>query len=76
MKVSLFENDKSTIKDELILGLITLLSAALGIFLLVVKPSIGPISGEFMAKLGIPLVVLAIMYASCLLYRIIWGNAD
>ena len=70
MKLSLFENDKSTIKDELVLGLITIVSAAFGIFLVVARPSFWFVSGDDLVVFGVLFIVLALMYFPCLVYRI------
>lgn len=69
MKFSLFENDKSTVKDEIILTLIVIVCLAVGILLIVMKPSIGFITQSITAVLGVMLVLAAVMYIPGLIYR-------
>ena len=69
MKVSLFHNDKSTNKDEIVLGIITLIAMIAGIILVVLKPSIGFISTEVFVGFGIAMLFLSIMYLPYLIYR-------
>lgn len=70
MKVSLFHNDKSTNKDEIILGVITVIAAIVGIILITLKPSMGFVSEEVFVGFGIALLFLSIMYLPYLIYRL------
>lgn len=69
MKLSLFKDDKSTHKDEIILGIISILCLTIGILLVVFKPAFWIIDGGLSAGFGIAVIMLAVMYIPCVIYR-------
>lgn len=70
MKVSVFENDKSTAKDEIILGIITVLILIAGIVLVVVRPTFGLPDSVLSISFGVIMILLAVMFIPCLIYRL------
>lgn len=74
MKFSLFENDKSTYADEIILGLIVLISAICGILLIVFRPEFLFISSNIMVVIGVMLLIVAIMFLPGLVYRLMTND--
>lgn len=70
MKLSIFSNDKTTAKDEMILSLFTLACMVLGIMLIVYKPTLWIISASNFVVLGVLLLMIAIMFIPCILYRL------
>ena len=74
MKFSLFENDKSTCADEIILGLIVLISAICGILLIVFRPEFLFISLNIMVVIGVMLLIVAIMFLPGLVYRLMTND--
>ena len=69
MKLSLFKDDKSTHKDEIILSIISILCLTIGILLVIFKPAFWIISGGLSAGFGIAAIMLAVMYIPCVIYR-------
>lgn len=69
MKLSLFKNDKSTVKDEIILSFIVLGFIAAGILLIIARPSFWLIRESDTAVLGMLLTLAGVMYIPGLLYR-------
>ena len=70
MKVSLVENDKSTVWDEVILGLIVAGCFAVGILLIVFRPEVWIISSASSMVFGSLITLLGVMYLPCLIYRL------
>lgn len=70
MKFSLIKNDKSTYWDEVILGVMIACSLALGITLLVLKPSFWIISSVTSCQFGIILTLFGVMFIPGLIYRL------
>lgn len=70
MKNIFFKNDKSTYKDELCLGLITLVALAIGILLVVFRPSFWIISESTSVCTGVMFLLISIMYFPCIIYRL------
>ncbi len=70
MKFSFTKNDKSTYWDEIGLIVITLISLAIGILLIVFHPSFWIISDGFSTGAGVIVLMLAIMYTPCIIYRL------
>jgi len=70
MKVNLIENDKSTYWDEVILGLIVIITMAAGIALIVFKPEFWIISKNSSVMFGVLIAMLGFMYLPCLIYRL------
>lgn len=74
MKFSIVKNDKSTFWDELILGLISLGCMALGILLIVFKPSFWIISSSSFVIMGVLIAFIGFMFLPCLLYRLLTND--
>lgn len=70
MKFSIFKNDKSTIKDEIILLLIILFFMTLGITLMVTKPSFWFIDENDTLVFGILMLITGVMYIPGWIYRL------
>lgn len=70
MKFSLTQNDKSTVWDEVILGLICIVCLAVGILLIVYKPSLWIISSHTMVVTGVMIALVGVMFVPCLIYRL------
>lgn len=69
MKLSLFRDDKSTHKDELILSVVLLVCLAAGILLVVFKPSFWIVSGITTAEVGVMMILFAVMFIPIIIYR-------
>lgn len=74
MKLSLFTNDKSTMMDEIIFSLITALILAGGILLFIYRPSFGIIEESMTMCFGLIMILLAIMYIPCIIYRFVTND--
>lgn len=70
MRFSLFRNDKSTIKDELILMLIVVLSLTVGIVLAVTGPSFWIIRSSTTKVFGVLWIMVGVMFLPGLIYRL------
>lgn len=71
MKFSFTENDKSTVLDEVILGLIGLVCLAIGILLMVLKPSFGIIGANITVVAGVMFLLVGVMFIPCVIYRLL-----
>jgi len=69
LKFSFIKNDKSTIKDELLLLEFILICLAAGITLLITRPSIWIIEQTFSLGFGIILIFTTVMFVPGLIYR-------
>ena len=69
MKLSLFRDDKSTHKDEIVLSVILIACLAAGILLMVFKPSFWIVSGVTTAEVGVVLILFAVMFIPSVIYR-------
>lgn len=69
MKFSFFKNDKTTIKDELLLLGFILICLAAGITLLITRPSVWIIDQTLTFGFGIILVLTGVMFVPGLIYR-------
>lgn len=76
MKFSFVKNDTTTYWDEIWLGVITLAALAIGILLIVVKPSFWIISENTSTCIGVLFVILAFMYFPCIIYRLFENKTD
>ena len=74
MKFSIIKNDRSTIWDEVMLGLIAFGCLAVGILLIVFKPSVWIIESNIFVVAGAIIAILGIMFIPCLIYRIFTNN--
>lgn len=70
MKFSLFENNKSTFWDEVILAVITLLFLVGGIALVVKRPSFYFVSSSMLTMFGVIMIIAAFIYIICIAYRL------
>ncbi len=69
MKFSLFRNDKSTYKDELILLLFIFGCLAGGIALCIFKPAFWIFKAEDIMEIGILMIICGGMFVPGLIYR-------
>lgn len=74
MKFSMVENDKSTYWDEVILGLIVIICIAVGVTLIVAKPSFWIISSGFTTVLGVLIGAVGVMFIPGLIYRLLTND--
>ncbi len=74
MKFSLTQNDKSTVMDEVILGLISVVCLAVGILLIVLKPSLWIISSTSMVVAGVMIALVGVMFVPCVIYRLMTND--
>lgn len=70
MKFSIVENDKSTYWDEVILFLMIVISIAIGVCLLIFKPSFWIIQQNDATLIGVMFIILGVMYIPGLIYRL------
>ncbi len=70
MKFSLIKNDKSTYWDEVILAIMIVCSMAIGIFLIVYRPSFWIISSTTCVQFGVMLTLFGFMFIPGLVYRL------
>ena len=76
MNFSLFKNDKTTVKDEIVLFLIIILSIAIGSILILIKPSFGIIQERHTVVCGVFIDLLGVMLIPGLIYRILTNNDE
>ena len=69
MKLSPFKNDKTTMWDEIIFTVIILIVGAIGLALIIKKPSFWFITGASSASFGVLMVLLTVMFIPGLIYR-------
>lgn len=74
MKFSIVKNDKSTFWDEVILGLISFVCMAVGILLVVFKPSFWVINSNLFVVTGVMIALLGFMFLPCLIYRLMTND--
>ena len=67
MKVSIFSNDKSTMKDELILCAFTLVCLVIGILLMT-------LTNDSLVVLGVMFIAIVVMFVPCIIYRFMTNN--
>jgi len=70
MKLSLFRNDKTTFKDELVLALIVSVSLTVGILLVVTAPSVWIIQSSTTKVFGVLWIMVGVMFFPGLIYRL------
>ena len=70
MKFSLIKNDRSTVKDELLLLLFIVTCAGIGTALIVFRPTFWIITSELTECFGVAWVVVAVMFIPGLIYRL------
>ena len=70
MKFSITKNDKSTFWDEVILGLISFGCLAIGILLIVYRPSVWIIDSNTVVVAGVMIAIFGFMFLPCLIYRL------
>jgi len=74
MKLSLFKDDKTTHKDEIVISVITVVCLVAGILLLIYKPAFWIISGSLTAGFGVAVILFAVMLIPCIIYRFVSGR--
>lgn len=70
MEFSFVKNDTTTYWDEIWLSLITLIALAIGVLLIVFRPSFWIISESTSVCFGVLALLLAFMYTPCIIYRL------
>ena len=70
MKLSLFRNDKTTFKDELVLALIVSVSLTVGTLLVVTAPSVWIIQSSTTKVFGVLWIMVGVMFFPGLIYRL------
>lgn len=70
MKFSIVKNDKSTYWDEVILFLMIAISIAIGVCLLIFKPSFWIIQQNDATLIGVMFIIFGVMYIPGLIYRL------
>lgn len=70
MKFSMFNNDKSTYWDEVILGIIVLITIGVGVALIILKPVVWFIDGNNMTLVGVMLILIGAMFFPGFIYRL------
>lgn len=68
MKHSIFSNDKTTCKDEIILTVITLIVFVVGLLLIIFRESFGSLN-SILATAGAMMIIFVIMMSSIIGYR-------
>lgn len=76
MKFSLFKNDKSTYKDEIILFLIVGISLTVGILLVVFAPSFWIVQSSTTKVFGVLWIIVGIVFFPGLVYRLFTNNSS
>lgn len=76
MKFSFIKNDKSTIKDELILSSIIVVCISIGVILLVLKPEFWIVKSSNSMTFGVLLILLGLVYIPELIYRFIKNDRE
>lgn len=73
MRFSLLKNDKSTFVDEVILGVIVMISVIIGGFLIKLHPTFWIIDENDVIVFGTIIVIFGFMFIPALVYRL-WTN--
>ena len=68
--MNIFKNDKTTVKDEIYLGLFILSFIVLGAIICYFKPSFFIISESTSLVFGILLIVIGVIFVPSLVYRL------
>ena len=76
MKFSLVKNDKSTYWDEVILAVMVIASFAIGISLIVTKPSFWIITEATSTITGVFFVLFGVMFLPGLIYRLFTNDKN
>lgn len=74
MKFSLFKNDKSTFWDEVILAAICLVCLAVGIVIIILKPSFWIIEASMTVTAGVLIATVGVMFIPALIYRLMTND--
>lgn len=69
MKLNIFSNDKTTMKDEIILSVFTLICAIVGILLIILKPSFWIISQSIAVNFGVLMLAMGVIFTPCIIWR-------
>lgn len=76
MKLSFVKNDTTTYLDEIWLSLITLIALAIGVLLIIFRPSFWIISESISVCFGVLALMLVLMYTPCIIYRLFENKID
>lgn len=74
MKISIFSNDKTTMKDEIILSIIVILALILGLLFIYLKPNVWIIQSSSFVVLGVMLLLFSVMMVPSIVVRFITNN--
>lgn len=74
MKNFLFKNDKSTIRDELLLLLFILACIGVGVLLIIFAPADWFISAAGFKMFGVLWILVGVMFIPGLIYRLFTNN--
>ena len=74
MKFSLFQNDKSTIKDELLLLTFIVACLAIGIPLFAFAPSFWIVDSMITKGFGLVLIITGVMFTHGFIYRLMTND--
>jgi hypothetical protein len=69
MKINPIKNDPTTMKDEIVLSIITALAFAVGIALIVLKPNFWFIGADDSVVFGVLIMIASIVYVPSIIYR-------
>lgn len=69
MKLSIFSNDKTTAKDEIILTLFVLAVVVIGVLLVVFKPTFWIIGSTEFVVTGVLLIMIGVILSPSIAYR-------
>lgn len=70
MKFSLFKNDKSTVKDELLLIVFVAVCLVAGLYLVVEAPTFWLIKESMTKSFGVLWILVAVIFIPSIIYRL------
>ena len=76
MKFSLLHNDKSTVMDEIFLGMFIIFWIVCGVLLVVYKPSFWIIGSNVTMVFVIICLLVAVMFIPALIYRLMTNEIE
>lgn len=74
--MSIFSNDKSTKKDELVIAIFTLLMGVAGVLLVVFKPEFWIIDAASSVIFGVLSIITSVMLVPSIIYRLATNNIE
>lgn len=75
MKLSIFSNDKTTCKDEIVLTVITVIAAVIGMFLILKRDLFRAFSG-MAGTAGVLIMLFVVMMTVVIIYRFATNYKD